>query len=342
MIRSKTAELYTPVQNEYYIWNKHLFKVWSCLSMLYTAGFRVTLHSNLPPTVEFPTSENKGGQFWSKSLSLDPWKSAEYLHHSLFSFQASSIFWILLFSLSLLHIKSDSQNLISHKLFLVEKYKNLRTHCMIYWSVPNSLPEIWCGGPFESEAGEIHGGIDQQKEDGHDTSNCIQFARKQHQLWKQQIYFNTNVSIHKIVHPNNYPMTIIVKVFPWNGTDDLPLAYSRRHFKKVKNSFLSCNLNNTLCAKGHWVLRRMMEYCCESLYIIQIHHWPQIRFYIMVMFKPRLSTKKKSNEYQCRHMQYCMRCIHANIAHQLTANPCTKHDLDDTLHFPLWATIVTL
>lgn len=54
---------------------------------------------------------------------------------------------------------------------------------MHIWSVV--LPEIGCRGPFESEACQVHGSINQQKENGHNTGNGVELPRKQHQL--QQI-----------------------------------------------------------------------------------------------------------------------------------------------------------
>lgn len=44
------------------------------------------------------------------------------------------------------------------------------------------VPEIRSRGPFQSEAGQVHGRIHQQEEDGHNTGDGVELPRKKHQL----------------------------------------------------------------------------------------------------------------------------------------------------------------
>ena len=37
------------------------------------------------------------------------------------------------------------------------------------------VPEIWCGCPFQSQAGQVHGSIHQQEENGHNTGDGVEF-----------------------------------------------------------------------------------------------------------------------------------------------------------------------
>lgn len=45
-----------------------------------------------------------------------------------------------------------------------------------------AVPEIGCGGPFESQTGHIHGGVHQQEENGHNAGNGVELPREKDQL----------------------------------------------------------------------------------------------------------------------------------------------------------------
>lgn len=45
-------------------------------------------------------------------------------------------------------------------------------------------PEVGCRGPLQRQAGQVHGGVGDQIEDGHDASNGVEFPHQEHQLGK--------------------------------------------------------------------------------------------------------------------------------------------------------------
>lgn len=49
-----------------------------------------------------------------------------------------------------------------------------------------AVPEIRRGGPFESQTGQIHGGVHQQEENGHNAGNVVELPREEDQLGKNR------------------------------------------------------------------------------------------------------------------------------------------------------------
>lgn len=48
------------------------------------------------------------------------------------------------------------------------------------------VPEIWCRGPLQSEAGQVHSSIHQQEENGHNAGDGVELPWEQHQLERKK------------------------------------------------------------------------------------------------------------------------------------------------------------